>query len=327
MTNKKLSIIVPVYNLEGYLANCLDSILNQDFEDYELLLINDGSKDNSGKICDHYAVKDNRIKVFHQKNAGVSAARNLGLEKANGEWICFVDGDDELYSNALIAIINEADKKKSEMIIARSFKYEDKQLKGENYIYDESYLHQTFEGYNLIVEKSYKRGSVCGCLFKNNFLKKNELYFPLGLKIGEDSIFISLVHLYVKRISFIDEIFYLVKEREGSASRSWSFNKVLKMVDNINFINNYIKSHSNLSLKQRQILDYSIYGVVSNIFHYLYSCFSAKNYLKVIKAVREELKRELDTGNISISKNKVNFMNFSLIFFSLSVLISQKIKH
>ncbi len=90
----QISIIVPVYNIEKYFHRCVDSILSQTFTDFELLLINDGSNDNSGAICDEYAAKDARIRVFHKENGGVSSARNLGLDNAKGEWITFVDSDD-----------------------------------------------------------------------------------------------------------------------------------------------------------------------------------------------------------------------------------------
>lgn len=89
-----ISIIVPVYNIEKYLSCCIDSILNQSFIDFELLLIDDGSTDDSGTICDVYAERDSRIRVFHKKNGGASSARNVGLDNANGEWVTFVDGDD-----------------------------------------------------------------------------------------------------------------------------------------------------------------------------------------------------------------------------------------
>ena len=89
--NPKISVIVPVYNVELYLRKCIESILNQTFLDFELLLINDGSNDNSGKICNEYELKDKRIQVFHKENCGVSSARNLGLAKAKGEWICFIE--------------------------------------------------------------------------------------------------------------------------------------------------------------------------------------------------------------------------------------------
>lgn len=326
MTKLKLSIVVPVYNIEKDLPSCLDSILMQDFEDYELLLINDGSTDTSGAICDNHALKDNRIKVYHQKNAGVSAARNLGIEKAQGEWVCFVDGDDTLYFNSLSIIINKTNTYKLEMIIAKSFIFKSRQTKTERYKFDKTFLDKNFDGYKLITEKSYKRGSVCGCLFKLNFLKENKLYFPIGLKNGEDSLFMSLVYLYAKDIFFQDQIFYLVNEREGSASRSWSFERVYKMVDNIQFINSYIENHPNLNEKQKHILDYSIYGVISSIFNSLYYCFSISNYLRIFKAVSKVLKSKLNSGNIVLSSNKIKMLNFSLFLFSFTVLINQKIR-
>ena len=92
--NPKISVIVPVYNVEKYLHRCVDSILAQTFNDFELLLIDDGSKDKSGAICDEYAAKDSRVRVFHKENGGVSSARNLGLENAKGDWIIFIDSDD-----------------------------------------------------------------------------------------------------------------------------------------------------------------------------------------------------------------------------------------
>lgn len=101
MNNPKVSVIVPVYNVEKLLQRCIDSILAQTFTDFELLLIDDGSKDKSGEICDEYAAKDSRIRVFHKQNGGVSTARNIGIDKAQGEWIYFVDSDDIVLPSAL----------------------------------------------------------------------------------------------------------------------------------------------------------------------------------------------------------------------------------
>ena len=94
METPQISIVVPVYNVEKYLERCIDSILAQTFTDFELLLINDGSKDSSGLICDKYTEKDSRIRVFHKENEGVSRARNLGISNARGRWLCFIDSDD-----------------------------------------------------------------------------------------------------------------------------------------------------------------------------------------------------------------------------------------
>lgn len=104
----KVSIIVPVYNEEKHLNRCIDSVLSQTYSELELLLIDDGSTDSSGAICDEYAQKDSRVRVFHEKNGGVSKARNLGISKANAEWIMFLDSDDYLIKDALDVLISLA---------------------------------------------------------------------------------------------------------------------------------------------------------------------------------------------------------------------------
>lgn len=105
----KFSIITPVYNVQAFLGECIDSVLNQTCDDFELLLVDDGSSDSSGLICDRYAGIDDRIKVFHRSNGGVSSARNLGLDKANGEWIVFLDADDMLHPMALEVLATHID--------------------------------------------------------------------------------------------------------------------------------------------------------------------------------------------------------------------------
>lgn len=106
-----ISVIIPVYNAEKYLRRCIDSVLSQTFTDFELLLIDDGSKDKSGAICDEYAAKDSRVRVFHKENGGVSSARNMGLDNACGNYIAFVDADDWIDGNMyyeMFAAINES---------------------------------------------------------------------------------------------------------------------------------------------------------------------------------------------------------------------------
>lgn len=112
--NPKLSVIVPVYKAEKYLHRCVESILTQTFTDFEILLIDDGSPDRSGEICDEYAKKDSRIKVFHKLNGGASDARNVGLDNAQGEYVCFVDSDYELVS----PIVREIRKSSENFLLA-----------------------------------------------------------------------------------------------------------------------------------------------------------------------------------------------------------------
>lgn len=112
-----ISIIVPVYNISKYLPRCIDSILGQTFTDFELLLIDDGSKDNSGKICDEYAAKDSRVRVFHKKNGGVSSARNLGLDNAKGEYIMFVDSDDYMLPTMCEIMLSTIENKNADLVV------------------------------------------------------------------------------------------------------------------------------------------------------------------------------------------------------------------
>lgn len=118
--NPKISVIVPVYNTEKYLRECVDSILAQTFTDFELLLIDDGSSDNSGIICDDYVAGDSRVRVFHKPNGGVSSARNLGLDNARGEWIVFVDSDDILPEESLSIRFEAASKDNTDLAIFRA---------------------------------------------------------------------------------------------------------------------------------------------------------------------------------------------------------------
>lgn len=113
----KISCIVPVYNVEKYLRRCVDSILNQTFTDFELILVDDGSPDNSPAICYEYAVKDSRIKVIHKVNGGVSSARNVGLDVAKGEWICFVDSDDLIEADYMQKMYEAAINNNSDFIM------------------------------------------------------------------------------------------------------------------------------------------------------------------------------------------------------------------
>ena len=112
-----ISVIVPVYNVENYLPRCLDSIINQTYTNLEILLVDDGATDNSGKLCDEYAQKDNRIRVFHKENGGVSSARNMGLDNATGEYIAFVDSDDYIDKCMYEIMLNSSVQNNADIVV------------------------------------------------------------------------------------------------------------------------------------------------------------------------------------------------------------------
>lgn len=181
----KFSIIIPVYNVEAFLEECLESILEQNYTDYEVLLINDGSIDSSGMICDRYSEKDSRFTVFHQQNKGVSAARNLGIENAVGEWISFIDSDDLIEPNYLKAF-SENISCDSDLVIQgikRIGKVNDTLSSFANV---EKISKQAFFDHYSIWPHYF---SSWGKVFRKIIIMKQNLRFDESINYGEDSIF------------------------------------------------------------------------------------------------------------------------------------------
>lgn len=210
----KISIIVPVYKVEKYLRRCLDSIVNQTFTDWECILVDDGSPDNSGKICDEYAEKDRRFRVFHQVNTGVSAARNKGLDEARGEWISFVDSDDWIEDNALESLTEKMSD--YHLIIG-----------GIMHVQGSSTIEQRFTSQNinltffinlLFVSSNYGYlGYLFPKLYDSKIIQRNNLRFNEKIYYNEDRLFLLQYVLNCKKIFFEDKILYNYFMRDDSA--------------------------------------------------------------------------------------------------------------
>ena len=181
----KISVIVPVYNVEQYLPRCIDSILAQTFTDFELLLIDDGSKDKSGAICDAYARKDPRIRVFHKPNGGVSSARNMGLDNAKGEWIAFVDSDDWVNEDYLSSFDINFDISISGYSIINEQKILDVREEAVSF---KKQIITADVAQNL--HKFRIQTAPWGKLYKKAIIDKYNISFPEEISYGEDSIFI-----------------------------------------------------------------------------------------------------------------------------------------
>ncbi len=207
MKQPTISVIVPVYNTEKYLDECVQSILNQIFTDFELLLIDDGSTDQSGAICDTYALQDKRVKVFHKENGGVSSARNMGLDEARGEWIVFVDSDDWVansYFSELLSLKKDVDLVVSGVFLLNEgiqFAPPFKSLKiGDDLPFLDKQLCYTY------FRTPWSK------LFKNKIIQMQSLRFNTFLRIGEDTDFI-LRYLYaVNSIQLISKCSYHYRE-------------------------------------------------------------------------------------------------------------------
>jgi glycosyltransferase involved in cell wall biosynthesis len=215
-----LSIIVPVYNVEEYLPKCIESILNQTLTNYELILVNDGSSDNSGNICDKFAQKDDRIVVIHKENGGLSDARNTGLNIAIGKYIAFVDSDDFIIESAYELMINEAEKYELDLIAGYAFTYID-----ENRFYPKIKKRKFDNAVYIGVEflcMSINEGSMSMCsvlnIYRRELITANDLYFKKNL-LHEDEHWTPRVFLEAKRVKYIDLDFYAHRVREDSITK------------------------------------------------------------------------------------------------------------
>lgn len=211
-----ISIIVPVYKAELFLPRCIDSILTQTFTDFELLLIDDGSPDNSGSICDEYALKDKRIRVFHKENGGVSSARNLGLDNAKGEWITFIDADDWI-SNTFIEHLYKP--------ILSNNNIEFVQAGCTNYINNEiANIEQQYE-YFVSDDPIYVFNNFRGLTFSKlfcleNVIRAHGLKFDELMRTTEDMAF-TLDYLYhIRKYCFIPEVGYYYRHNPDSLTHS-----------------------------------------------------------------------------------------------------------
>lgn len=218
----KISIIVPVYNTEKYLHQCIDSILKQSFKDFELLLINDGSKDGSGAICDEYVSRDKRVHVWHQENQGVSVARNVGMEHAKGEWMFFSDSDDILIEYALDTMVKMVSENTD--YVMSGYEAYDEDGNCTYAIVDRK--QRTMTQYEALMEMfaptDYRyQGYLWNKLFKISIIRDNNLRFTKGIKFNEDRLFnVEYLCCINGNVAYSTTPIYQYIERSNSAMAS-----------------------------------------------------------------------------------------------------------
>ena len=201
-----ISIIVPIYNIEQYLRRCIESILLQTYHEFELLLIDDGSTDESGCICDEYVRKDYRVKTFHKPNGGVSSARNFGVLKSSGDWICFIDSDDwidvDFLDNYIQHIKNNCD------LYIQGFysNYPDKEIKT---VFAPAFYSHNYQVVEYLENtKGVHNGFLWHRLFKSEIIKSYQITFVNGLSFAEDGLFFLEYMRYVRNTMILPELGY-----------------------------------------------------------------------------------------------------------------------
>lgn len=214
----RLSIIVPVYKVEQYIHKCVESILAQGFKDFELLLVDDGSPDNCGKICDEYAQKDERIRVIHKENGGLSDARNFGIEAAKGEVLSFIDSDDYIDSHMYEEMLEYMDKHDLDVVCADVYIVRGEKLKFKPR-YNEDKIFVDKEAINEILDGSLDN-SACNKIYKRSVVA--DVRYPKG-RVYEDVATTYKIIFNSKRVGYMCKPYYYYIKRESSIVAS-SFN-------------------------------------------------------------------------------------------------------
>lgn len=209
-----ISIIIPIYNCEKYLDECIKSIIAQTYFKIEIILVDDGSTDSSLEICRKYCKKDNRIKIISQKNGGVADARNTGLKHASGKYVLFVDADDYVVKDFVYKMYNTCLEDKADIVICGIYKVG----KGKKLlVYNGEVTKDNVSFLSLCTE--HIGGYVCNKMFSMHMLKELQLWFNLELQIGEDLLFVCRYYEHCNKVSYISEGLYFYRLNRCSATK------------------------------------------------------------------------------------------------------------
>lgn len=315
MPTKKISVIVPVYNSETFLPKCLDSIINQTYKNLEIILIDDGSKDNSGKICDEYAKKDDRIVVVHKENAGVSSARNAGVAIATGDYIGFVDSDDWIESHMYQNLINILDN--YDVDIARCSYKRDGLNISQSHIFNESKiidLRNSREEIICNVINSKMHCYNCLILLKRNIATKIKYIEEIAL--GEDLIWFIELLCNINSLYYSNSQDYHYVFNENSASQS-KISKVKNLRDVLT-----LYEQINKILNTKKILTDNIRRILATeMFYRLSSDLSLCLYFNRDKSLLKDITN--DSRFYDIVKD-VDFKRLSIVNKITYKLVSYK---
>lgn len=233
--NEKITVIVPVYNVEHYLDKCLDSLVNQTYKNLEIIVINDGSTDNSGTICQEYARKDNRIVYIEKENGGQSEARNMGLDRMTGSYVTFVDSDDWVEPNYVEVLYKKLLEYCADIAVGNYYSYDEKEGVFYFHIFGDSYYEKVYDNVSIFENfyesqhmKNFALICVAGKLYKADLFR--DLRFEVG-KLGEDGYLNQKIYLLAEKTIYLNAGLYAYRQREGSSSRSWTEKWMHALVD------------------------------------------------------------------------------------------------
>ena len=299
MKKIKVSIIVPVYNVEEYLARCLDSLVNQSLKDIEIIVVNDGSPDNSQKIIDNYCKKYKNIKSFIKENGGLSDARNFGIEKAQGEYIAFLDSDDYVTIDMYMEMYNKAKSGNFDMVVCDlNYVYDDKIIKAScNIKKDTNNIKDVMLN---IYPAAWNK------IFKRNLMDKG-IRFKKGVWF-EDVEFIYRLLPYINTIGVVHKTFNQYVQREGSITNTIN-KKLYHYIDNWNGIVDYYKKN-NLYEEYKLELEYCYVRYIYATFIKQASKYNYKDYMDAVDSAISNVRKNFP----KYKKNKYFYKSLKGIY-------------
>ena len=287
-----VSIIVPIYNIEGYIRECIDSILAQTYPDFELILVDDDSPDNCGRICDEYAEKDVRIKVIHKENGGLTSARNAGLSVAKGDWIMHVDGDDWIEPDMIESLIEAANITEADLVFGDHMKYGPSA--GNHKL--PTWSNDKKDSMSRYI--AYSMTTIWGSIAKSSLYTEHCLKSPDGVSYCEDfHLIVRLCH-YAKKIANVHRPFYhyryrptsimLNMSRKTESDEQWVYQDTIRFFKEQGVYEDYRKVMSWRVLKSAQelLLDHTGHKRFMELFNdgkeFIFSCPFVNKKIKIL---------------------------------------------
>lgn len=312
---QKISVIVPVYNVEKYLSRCIDSLIRQSYSNIEILLVDDGSKDESLSICKEYEAKDSRIHVFHKENEGLGLTRNYGVEQATGEYITFVDSDDYLTLDAIDSMVKKAVETDADVVIASHYyknKKQEIELSERLYcgteIKEILMVHMMGNNGNQLDALTY---TAWGKLYKKEIFTKNRLLFPSERKlIWEDLAFSVEAYPLCEKVYILHKPVYYYCFNEGSLTHTYKPNKINLVMILYRYMKKRIQE-LNLSADAQFRLDTNFIGHIRTCIKLEVFYVKQNGFEKTIQNIRKICSRkDVQTLIKSYPKTSFNRMQF-----------------
>lgn len=285
----KISIIIPVYNAERYLNKCLESVINQTYKKLEIIVVNDGSVDNSEKICNEYALKDKRIIVIHKSNEGVSEARNTGINIATGAYFYLLDSDDFISSETIDIFIKRAKRTKADILTGKLISVDENGVVDSTFTFDKDRIEKknlmdSKEKFIYFFGKSF--GACAGNkLYRTEYVKSLDIKFEKNIYYGEDFLFNLKLYVNYPNIELINDDTYYYYKNSSSISNSYKKGLADRYIDLVTSFYNYTEKMNKVKENQ-DLISYNSFTAIDNT---CLNCFGFSKY--TLSGIKSEIKK------------------------------------